>query len=63
MCQHVEVSVYLPCMEGSHACVKQPGAGMVSSLCPVVCQEEFLTCWEGCLELADTGIKIPKLNG
>ena len=36
---------------------------MASSSCPVVCQEEFLTCWEGCLKLADTGAEIPELNG
>ena len=62
MCQHVEVSAYLPCMEGGHACMTQPGVGMVSLSCPVVCQE-FLTCWGWCLKLADTGAEIPQLNG
>ena len=36
---------------------------MVSSSCPVICQGESLTYWEGCLKLADTGAEIPKLNG
>ena len=41
----------------------QPGAGIVSSSCPVICQEKSLTYWEGCLKLADTGAEIPELNG
>ena len=36
---------------------------MVSSSCPVICQGESLTYWEGCLKLADTGAEIPKPNG
>ena len=36
---------------------------MVSSSCPVIYQEEFLTCWGGCLKLADKGAKIPELDG
>ena len=36
---------------------------MVSSSCPVVCQGESLTYWEGCLKLADTGAEILKSNG